>query len=274
MQVSQCLKQRLWVELVGHSNHMKDKHALLIGFGWLLTLFLCAGCNTNNESAHIEEERNSIAVFSFSMDSVPVHYVVLNTLDKGEYRYMTWYEIGMDGERKQPYRYRFCINKDTLFASIKYQDDTIRKTLMVRDSLTHHFTPLVLDEKGDSIPYDSLEHYYEHSERVPPPPGNDFVTKFRGKQVITLNGQPYEAYRFDKKDVDALSYSHVEKIYFDFLFNILAVEWMDDENANIPYNGLINRSCIIDYDGTSSMILLDSVPEVVKSVVDSLSMKK
>ncbi|MBO7507701.1 MAG: hypothetical protein J6T67_10020, partial [Paludibacteraceae bacterium] len=92
---------------------------------------LLPSCNTNNESAHIEEERNSIAVFLFSMDSVPVHYVVLNTLDKGEYRYMTWYEIGMDGERKQPYRYRFCINKDTLFASIKYRDDTIRKILMV-----------------------------------------------------------------------------------------------------------------------------------------------
>lgn len=253
---------------------MKDKHTLLIVLGWLLTLFLCASCNTNNESEHIEEERNSIAVFLYSRDSVPAHYVVQNTLDKGEYRYMTWYEIGMDGERKQPYRYRFCINKDTLFASIKYQDDTIRKILMVRDSLTHHFTPLVLDEKGDSIPYDSLEHYYEHSDRVPPPPGNDFVTKFRGKQVITLNGQPYEAYRFDKKDVDALSYSHVEKIYFDSLFNVLSVEWMEDESANIPYNGLINRSCIIDYDGTSSMILLDSVPEVVKSVVDSLSMKK
>ncbi|MEE3483308.1 MAG: hypothetical protein VZQ98_03160 [Bacteroidales bacterium] len=253
-------------------NWLKKYIGILIGI--VFSFVLLPSCNTNNESAHIEEERNSIAVFLFSMDSVPVHYVVLNTLDKGEYRYMTWYEIGMDGERKQPYRYRFCINKDTLFASIKYQDDTIRKILMVRDSLTYHFTPLVLDEKGDSIPYDSLEHYYEHSDRVPPPPGNDFVTKFRGKQVITLNGQPYEAYRFDKKDVDALSYSHVEKIYFDFLFNILAVEWMDDENANIPYNGLINRSSIIDYDGTSSMILLDSVPEVVKSVVDSLSMKK
>ena len=77
---------------------MKDKHTLLIVLGWLLTLSLCASCNTNNENASIEEERNSIAIFLFSMDSVPVHYVVLNTLDKGEYRYMTWYEIGMDGD--------------------------------------------------------------------------------------------------------------------------------------------------------------------------------
>ena len=253
---------------------MKDKHTLLIVLGWLLTLFLCASCNTNNESASIEDERNSIALFLFSTDSVPRHYVVQNTLNKGEYRYLSWYGIDMNGERKEQRGARLRINKDTLFVRSTYHSDTICKTLMVRDSLTHHFTPLVLDEKGDSIPYDSLEHYYEHSDRVPPPPDNDFVTKFRGKQVITLNGQPYEAYRFDKKDVDALSYSHVEKIYFDFLFNILAVEWVDDENANIPYNGLINRSCIIDYDGTSSMILLDSVPEVVKSVVDSLSMKK
>ncbi len=250
-------------------NRLKKYIGIQIGI--IFFFVFLPSCNTNNESAHIEEERNSIAVFLYSIDSVPVHYVVQNTLNKGEYRYMTWYGIGLDGERKQPYRYRFCINKDTLFASIKYHDDTIRKILMVRDSLTHHFTPLVLDEKGDSIPYDSLEHYYEHHEALP---GSDFVTKFRGKQVITLNGQSYEAYRFDKKDVDALSYSHVEKIYFDSLFNILAVGWMDDENANIPYNGLINRSSIIDYDGTSSMILLDSVPEVVKSVVDSLSMKR
>lgn len=253
-------------------NRLKKYIGILIGI--VFSFVLLPSCNTNNESAHIEEERNSIAVFLYSRDSVPAHYVVQNTLDKGEYRYMTWYEMGLDGERKHTYKKPLCINKDTLFGFLKYHDDTIRKIMMVRDSLTHHFTPLVLDEKGDSIPYDSLEHYYEHSDRVPPPPGNDFVTKFRGKQVITLNGQPYEAYRFDKKDVDALFYSHVEKIYFDFLFNILAVEWMDDENANIPYNGLINRSCIIDYDGTSSMILLDSVPEVVKSVVDSLSMKK
>ena len=250
-------------------NRLKKYIGIQIGI--IFFFVFLPSCNTNNESAHIEEERNSIVVFLYSIDSVPVHYVVQNTLNKGEYRYMTWYGIGLDGERKQPYRYRFCINKDTLFASIKYHDDTIRKILMVRDSLTHHFTPLVLDEKGDSIPYDSLEHYYEHHEALP---GSDFVTKFRGKQVITLNGQSYEAYRFDKKDVDALSYSHVEKIYFDSLFNILAVGWMDDENANIPYNGLINRSSIIDYDGTSSMILLDSVPEVVKSVVDSLSMKR
>ena len=252
---------------------MKDKHTLLIVLGWLLTLFLCASCNTNNESAHIEEERNSIAVFLFSMDSVPVHYVVLNTLDKGKYRYMTWYEMGLDGERKHTYKKPLCINKDTLFGFLKYHDDTIRKIMMVRDSLTHHFTPLVLDEKGDSIPYDSLEHYYEHHEALP---GSDFVTKFRGKQVITLNGQSYEAYRFDKQDVGPIAFPLVEKIYFDSLFNILSLsfEWMDDESANIPYNGLI-RYVMVDYDWLSaSLIRLDSVPEVVKCVVDSLSMKR
>ncbi|MBO4530823.1 MAG: hypothetical protein J5767_09345 [Paludibacteraceae bacterium] len=252
---------------------MKDKHTLLIVLGWLLTLFLCASCNTNNENASIEEERNSIAVFLFSMDSVPAHYVVQNTLDKGEYRYMTWYEMGLDGERKHTYKKPLCINKDTLFGFLKYHDDTIRKIMMVRDSLTHHFTPLVLDEKGDSIPYDSLEHYYEHHEALP---GSDFVTKFRGKQVITLNGQSYEAYRFDKQDVGPIAFPLVEKIYFDSLFNILSLsfEWMDDESANIPYNGLI-RYVMVDNDWLSaSLIRLDSVPEVVKSVVDSLSMKK
>lgn len=249
-------------------NRLKKYIGIQIGI--IFFFVFLPSCNTNNESAHIEEERNSIAVFLYSIDSVPVHYVVQNTLNKGEYRYMTWYGIGLDGERKQPYRYRFCINKDTLFASIKYHDDTIRKILMVRDSLTHHFTPLVLDEKGDSIPFDSREYY----DSPGPPPGCSFVTKFRGKQIITLNGQPCEAYRFDKKDIEALHYPFVEKIYFDSLFNILSVEWMEDESANIPYNGLI-RSAIIDYSWTSaSMIRLDSVPEVVKCVVDSLSMKR
>lgn len=253
-------------------NRLKKYIGILIGI--IFFFVFLPSCNTNNESAHIEEERNSIAVFLYSIDSVPVHYVVQNTLNKGEYCYKTWYGIGLDGERKQPYRYRFCINKDTLFASIKYHDDTIRKILMVRDSLTHHFTPLVLDEKGDSIPYDSLEHYYEHSDRVPPPPGNDFVTKFRWKRVVMLNGQPYEAYRFDKQDVGPIAFPLVEKIYFDSLFNILAVEWMDDESANIPYNGLI-RYVMVDYDWLSaSLIRLDSVPVVVKCVVDSLSMKR
>lgn len=252
---------------------MKDKHTLLIVLGWLLTLFLCASCNTNNESASIEDERNSIALFLFSTDSVPRHYVVQNTLNKGEYRYLSWYGIDMNGERKEQRGARLRINKDTLFVRSTYHSDTICKTLMVRDSLTHHFTPLVLDEKGDSIPYDSLEHYYEHHEALP---GSDFVTKFRGKQVITLNGQSYEAYRFDKQDVGPIAFPLVEKIYFDSLFNILSLsfEWMDDESANIPYNGLI-RYVMVDYDWLSaSLIRLDSVPEVVKCVVDSLSMKK
>lgn len=181
--------------------------------------------------------------------------------------------MGLDGERKHTYKKPLCINKDTLFGFLKYHDDTIRKIMMVRDSLTHHFTPLALDEKGDSIPYDSLEHYYEHHEALP---GSDFVTKFRGKQVITLNGQSYEAYRFDKQDVGPIAFPLVEKIYFDSLFNILSLsfEWMDDESANIPYNGLI-RYVMVDYDWLSaSLIRLDSVPEVVKCVVDSLSMKK
>lgn len=250
---------------------MKDKHTLLIVLGWLLTLFLCASCNTNNESASIEEKRNSIALFLYSIDSVPRHYVVQNTLNKGECRYLFWYGIDMNGERKEQRGARLRINKDTLFVRSTYHSDTIWKTLMVRDTLTHRFSCLVFDEKGDSIPFDSLEHYYEHSDRVPPPPGNDFVTKFRGKQVITLNGQPCEAYRFDKKDIEALHYPFVEKIYFDSLFNVLSVEWMEDESANIPYNGLI-RSAIIDYSWTSaSMIRLDSIPEQVKFLVDSLS---
>ena len=175
--------------------------------------------------------------------------------------------MGLDGERKHTYKKPLCINKDTLFGFLKYHDDTIRKIMMVRDSLTHHFTPLVLDEKGDSIPYDSLEYY----DSPGPPPGCSFVTKFRGKQIITLNGQPCEAYRFDKKDIEALHYPFVEKIYFDSLFNVLSVEWMEDESANIPYNGLI-RSAIIDYSWTSaSLIRLDSIPEQVKFLVDSLS---
>ncbi|MBO7507700.1 MAG: hypothetical protein J6T67_10015 [Paludibacteraceae bacterium] len=252
-------------------NRLKKYIGILIGI--VFSFVLLPSCNTNNESAHIEEERNSIAVFLYSRDSVPAHYVVQNTLDKGEYRYMTWYEMGLDGERKHTYKKPLCINKDTLFGFLKYHDDTIRKIMMVRDSLTHHFTPLVLDEKGDSIPYDSLEHYYEHHEALP---GSDFVTKFRGKQVITLNGQSYEAYRFDKQDVGPIAFPLVEKIYFDSLFNILSLsfEWMDDESANIPYNGLI-RYVMVDYDWLSaSLIRLDSVPEVVKCVVDSLSMKK
>ncbi len=252
-------------------NRLKKYIGILIGI--VFPFVLLPSCNTNNESAHIEEERNSIAVFLYSRDSVPAHYVVQNTLDKGEYRYMTWYEMGLDGERKHTYKKPLCINKDTLFGFLKYHDDTIRKIMMVRDSLTHHFAPLVLDEKGDSIPYDSLEHYYEHHEALP---GSDFVTKFRGKQIITLNGQSYEAYRFDKQDVGATALPMEEKIYFDSLFNILSVEWkwMDDESAKIPYNGLI-RYVMVDYDWLSaSLIRLDSVPEVVKCVVDSLSMKK
>ena len=246
---------------------MKDKHTLLIVLGWLLTLFLCASCNTSNESAPIEKERNSIALFLYSIDSVPRHYVVQNTLNKGEYRYLSWYGIDMDGERKERRGASLRINKDTLFVRSTYHGDTIWKTLMVRDTLTHRFSCLVFDEKGDTIPVDSLEYY----DLPGPPPGCNFVTKFRGKQIITLNGQPYEAYRFDKKDIEALDYPFVEKIYFDSLFNIFSVEWMDDESAKIPYNGLI-RSAIIDWNWTSSsMIRLDSIPEQVKFLVDSLS---
>ena len=248
---------------------MKDKHTLLIVLGWLLTLSLCASCNTNNENASIEEERNSIAIFLFSTDSVPRHYVVQNTLNKGEYRYLSWYGIDMNGERKEQRQRgaRLRINKDTLFVRNTYHSDTICKTLMVRDTLTHRFSCLYLDEKGDSIPFDSPEYY----DSPGPPPGCSFVTKFRGKQIITLNGQPCEAYRFDKKDIEVLHYPFVEKIYFDSLFNVLSVEWMEDESANIPYNGLI-RSAIIDYSWTSaSMIRLDSIPEQVKFLVDSLS---
>lgn len=241
---------------------MKDKHTSIIGFGWLLTLFLCASCNTNNESAPMEEH-NSIAVFLYSTDSVPRHYVVQNTLDKGKYRCLSWYGIGMDGERKERRGARLRINKDTLFVRSTYHGDTIWKILMVRDTLTHFYASLIRDEKGDTIPVGSPGR----------PPGADFVTKFRGKQIITLHGQPYEAYRFDKKDIEALDYPFVEKIYFDSLFNIFSVEWMDDESAKIPYNGLI-RSAIIDWNWTSSsMIRLDSIPEQVKFLVDSLSAK-
>ena len=89
--------------------------------------------------------------------------------------------------------------------------------------------------------------------------------------VMNAFGRLGHFFYFDKKDIEALDYPFVEKIYFDSLFNVLSVEWMEDESANIPYNGLI-RSAIIDYDWTSaSMIRLDSIPEQVKFLVDSLS---
>ena len=55
-------------------NRLKKYIGILIGV--VFSFVLLPSCNTNNESAHIEEERNSIAVFLYSRDSVHAHYVV------------------------------------------------------------------------------------------------------------------------------------------------------------------------------------------------------